>query len=133
MWIAGSPRINEDVVPKEQPEKNKGNLVEMDVHIDGETNMLQEEAASLIDAFWGHAYTECNSAKANSCAYTSTVAKPDDKAFTAVGAATGPRIHFGRQLKREMPSLESLSYGMMRHCLFGCPAELTHEEEDRRL
>ena len=48
----------QDQVPKEQPEKSKGNFVEMDVPINGETNMLQEEAASLMDAFWGHAYTE---------------------------------------------------------------------------
>ena len=84
-----------------------------------------------MDAFCGHAYTERNSAEAISCAYTNTVTKPDDKAFTAVGAATGPRIHFGRQLNRNMPSLESI-LGTMRHCLFGCPAELTQEKETRR-
>ena len=131
-WIVGSPRIDKDQVPKQQHEESEGNLMEMDVPIDAETNMPQEEAASLMAALRGSACTERNLARAIIGAYTSTVAEPADKVFTAVAAATGPRIQLHRKLEREMPSLNSLSHKTMRHCLLGGLAKLTFEEEEDR-
>ena len=59
LWIVGSPRIDKVIVPREQG----GNLVEVEVPIHGETVLPQEEAATLMSAFWERAYCEFNVAK----------------------------------------------------------------------
>ena len=68
LWIIGSPCIDKVQVPKEL--KVEGESGRIDAPIDGETVMPQEEAAALMGAFWEHAYTECNLAKAISGACT---------------------------------------------------------------
>ena len=93
--------------------------------------MPQEEAASLMAAFWERAYTECNLAKAISGARGSSEVENADKIFTALAQETGPRIKLGRKVERERPSPESLSYMTMRHCLLDGLAEIKPEEEER--
>ena len=56
LWIVGSPRIDKVIVPKERGD----DLVEIEVPIHGETVLPQEEAATLMSAFWERAYCEFN-------------------------------------------------------------------------
>jgi hypothetical protein len=131
LWIVGSPRIDKVQVPKELQAEGESGRVEINVPIDGETVMPQEEAASLMAAFWERAYTECNLAKAVRGARDGIDAETEDKIFTALAQETGPRIKLGRKVERERPSPESLSYMTMRHCLLDGLAEITPEEEER--
>ena len=65
LWIVGAPRIDKVVVPKEDLDEG---YVEIEVPIEGDTVLPQEQAASLMSAFWERGYTECNLAKAISVA-----------------------------------------------------------------
>ena len=102
LWVVGAPRIDQVVVPKE--DKDKG-VVEIPVHMDGGTVMPQEEAATLMAAFWERAYTEFNLAKT---LHAGTDAEADH--MHALAEDTGPRIKLGRKQERQRPSPESVSY-----------------------
>jgi hypothetical protein len=104
--------------------------VEIEVPIEGDTVLPQEQAASLMSAFWERGYTECNLAKAISVAQMGKESKHEETdAFRALAEDTGPRIKLGRKVERERPSPESLSYTAMRHCLLDGLTELTPQEE----
>ena len=131
LWIVGSPRIDKVLVPKEHDEEDsEGAYVEIAVPIDGETVMPQEDAASLMAAFWDRAYTEHNLAK--------TLHTPPPRTTTVTGDTTrplaedtGPRIKLGRKAERERPSPESLSYLALRHCLLDGAATNTEAKEEQ--
>ena len=127
LWIVGAPRIDKVVVPKEDLDKG---YVEIEVPIEGDTVLPQEQAASLMSAFWERGYTECNLAKAISVAQMGKESKHEESdAFRALAEVTGPRIKLGRKVERERPSPESLSHTAMCHCLLDGLTELTPQEE----
>ncbi|MBM3302749.1 MAG: hypothetical protein FJY85_22725, partial [Deltaproteobacteria bacterium] len=86
----------------------------------------------MMSAFWERAYTEVNLAKALSVASVASASQAyqNGEAFRSLAADTGPRIKLGRQLERERPSPESLSYMAMRHCLLDGLKDLTSEQEE---
>jgi len=128
LWIVGAPRIDKVVVPKEDVEEG---YVEVEVPIEGETVLPQEQAASMMSAFWERAYTEVNLAKAMSAVSVASgdQSHQDGEAFRALAEDTGPRIKLGRQVERERPSPESLSYMAMRHCLVDGLTDITTQQE----
>ena len=85
LWIVGSPRIDKVIVPREQGD----NVVEVEVPIDGETVLPQEEAATLMSAFWERTYCEFNVAKT----------LLDDSDPFAHAEQIGPRSKMGRAKK----------------------------------
>ena len=104
LWIVGAPRIDKVVVPKEDLDKG---YVEIEVPIEGDTVLPQEQAASLMSAFWERGYTECNLAKAISVAQMGKESKHEETdAFRALAEDTGPRIKLGRKVERERLSPE---------------------------
>ena len=93
------------MVPAEDLDKNY-----VEIAIEGDTVLPQEQAASLMSAFWERGYTECNLAKAISVAQMGKESKHEETdAFRALAEDTGPRIKLGRKVERERSSPESLS------------------------
>ena len=95
LWIVGAPRIDKVVVPKEDLDKG---YVEIEVPIEGDTALPQEQAASLMSAFWERGCTECNLAKAISVAQMGAESKHEETdSFRALAEDTRSADQTGSQ------------------------------------